>query len=442
VFVDCTETLMAGLNTGIQRVVRNVVMRLPAISEALGVRCVPVFAKGGRLWILDDPGALARSSRSGRISRARDRFVRLEAWFEQAVRRRLNGWPRVQRTALAAWGAPRQALKQAVRRLTRGKAARRRDVQPARPGPGDLILLVDAFWTSEIVPTLAAGTAQGADIVPVLYDLIPITHPHFFAPQMVEEFRAAFERLLGRAHAVLTDSSATLARLREYTRVHLPETAGLPGDFWYPGADLGTLPAGGAAPAVRADLRGLEGAEYFLMVGTLEPRKGQLAVLDAFESLWPAGEPARLVLAGRIGWRFAGILRRIEQSPFRGTRLTALHDATDAELDWLYRHASAVILASHEEGFGLPLVEAMHHGVPVIASDIPVFREVGGDYPVYFALEQPGALAAALATLRERLRAGWRPQPRAWPTWDEAAPELIRKALALQARIRERAAGR
>jgi alpha-1,2-rhamnosyltransferase len=313
-------------------------------------------------------------------------------------------------------------------------------MQPATPRPGDLILLADAYWTSEIVPILAAGAANGADVVPVIYDLIPLTHPRFFAPQMVQEFRAAFERLMGRAQGVLTDSAATLARVQEYTRTHLPGAAGLPGAFWYPGADLGTLPAGAAAPEVRAELRGLEGADYFLMVGTLEPRKGQLTVLDAFGALWSAGESARLVLAGRIGWRFAEIVQRIERSPFRGTRLTALHDATDAELEWLYRHAAAVILASHEEGFGLPLVEAMHHRVPVIASDIPVFREVGGDYPVYFALAEPGALAAALATLRERLRAGWRPQPRAWPTWDEAAPELIRKALALQ--VRMRAAGR
>ncbi len=432
---------MAGLNTGIQRVVRNLVARAPGAGAALGVRIVPVFAKGRRLWVLEDPADLTRVGHSGRLGRARDRFVRLEAAYEQAVQRHLQRWPDLQRAALAAWGAPRQALKSGVRLLTRGKAARRRDLAPAQPGPGDLLLLPDAFWTSDIVATLAGGAAGGATMVPVIHDIIPLTHPQFFAPPMVAEFRAAFERLLGLSGGLLAVSAATEQRLREYLRTHQGgRLAGLPLAHAYSGSDLGAGTPFDSPP--RPELQALESAEYFLMVGTLEPRKGQLTVLDAFEALWPAGEKARLVLAGRIGWRFAEIVGRIEHSPFRGTRLMALHDATDAELDWLYRHAAAVILASHEEGFGLPLVEAMHHGLPVLASDIPVFREVGGDYPLYFALEQPGALAAALVALRERLRAGWHPHARAWPTWDEAAPAFFRAALALHARIRERAATR
>jgi alpha-1,2-rhamnosyltransferase len=442
VYLDCTETLLAGLNTGIQRVVRNVVSRAPAASQALGVPCVPVFLRAGRFWIVEDPASLALARAPGRLGKARDRFVRLEAAYQQAAHAALGRWPGLERAARTAWDAPRALIKRGVRLLTRGRATRGRELRPAHPGPGDVLVLLDAFWTSGIVAALAGGAAGGAAIVPVIYDIIPLTHPQFFDPGMAAEFRAAFEQAIGLADAVLTDSAATLARVREYLAGH-PRPGGvpLPGAHWYPGADLGA-PRTGAETPQRAELESLRGTEYYLMVGTLEPRKGQLAVLDAFEARWAEGETARLVLAGRIGWRFGEIVRRIERSAWRDARLIALHDATDAELAWLYGHAAAVILASHEEGFGLPLVEAMHLGVPVIASDIPVFREVGGDYPAYFALEQPGALAAAMEALRQRVRSGYHPMPRPWPTWDEAAPELIRKALALHAGLRGHAAGR
>jgi alpha-1,2-rhamnosyltransferase len=423
---------MAGLNTGIQRVVRSLVTRLPAISRVLEVPCVPVFAKGGRLWVLEAPDALARAGRPGWVGRARDRFVRVEAAFERLVSRRLAHRPALQRLALATWGAPRQALKWAMRLLTRGRAARGGRLTAVRPGPDDVLLLSDVYWTSDIVTTLEAGAAGGALIVPVIYDLIPLTHPQFFAPHMVQEFQAAFERLMALAGAVLADSRATRAEVEAWLKTHAGRrVAAPPMDIAYCGADL--PPVGGP---VRPEVLALQGAEYYLMVGTLEPRKGQLIALEAFETLWRAADPVRLVLAGRIGWRCEEILQRIEDSPHTGTRLLALYNASDAEVDWLYRHAAAVILASSVEGFGLPLVEAMRLGTPVIASDIPVFREVGGDYPLYFPLGQPGALNEALTSLRERLRSGWRPTPRPWPTWDEAALAMIGKVLELRERVR------
>jgi alpha-1,2-rhamnosyltransferase len=252
---------------------------------------------------------------------------------------------------------------------------------------------------------------------------------------MVREFEAALTRLVALAGGVLSVSAATQAEVRTWLGQQGSRAAALPLEVAHNGADLAP-PKNGGADGVRATIADLEGREYYLMVGSIEPRKGQLTVLDAFEHLWRGGDTARLVIAGRIGWRFGEIVRRIEGSPFAGGQLVALHDASDAEVGWLYRHARAVVLASHAEGFGLPLVEAMHEGVPVLASDIPVFRDVGGAYPEYFSLAEPGAFGKALAALRTRLAAGQRPQPQRWPTWDEAAREMIRKALALRARAR------
>jgi alpha-1,2-rhamnosyltransferase len=353
----------------------------------------------------------------------------LEGWIEQ----RLARWSVLRRLILAAWGGPRKLLKRMLRHLMRRGAGGAPGRVAAAPRASDIVLLPDAFWTSGIVSTLEAGAADGAFIVPLIHDVIPLTHPQFFGAAMVREYTGAFQRLMALSGAALAVSHATRGELEAWLTSQPGRRKGLPMEVAHNGADLAARPAAGT---IRAGVLALEGAEYFLMVGTLEPRKGQLVVLDAFEALWPAGETARLVLAGRIGWGMGDIMRRIGHSPHAGSRLIALHDATDAELDWLYRHATAVILASAAEGFGLPLVEAMHHGVPVISSDIPVFREVGGDYPVYFRPGQPGALGEAIAALRARLPAGNRPTPRPWPTWDEAALEMVRKAITLRDRVR------
>jgi alpha-1,2-rhamnosyltransferase len=101
-------------------------------------------------------------------------------------------------------------------------------------------------------------------------------------------------------------------------------------------------------------------------------------------------------------------------------------------LDFAYRHAAALLFPSRCEGFGLPLVEAMRYGLPVLASDIPVFREIGSDYPRFFDADAHGALEHALRQLELGLEptAGIRRMPRAWLSWQESAQLLLQKVTA------------
>jgi O-antigen biosynthesis alpha-1,2-rhamnosyltransferase len=133
-------------------------------------------------------------------------------------------------------------------------------------------------------------------------------------------------------------------------------------------------------------------------------------MLDVFDRLWADDIGARLLLFGRLGWRSDELARRMRAHPQFGRRLFWFESGSDSELDYAYRHASALIFASRCEGFGLPLVEAMHYGMPVIASDIPVFREIGGDYPSYFDLDVPGSLEQVLRRPRGPRAARARPQ--------------------------------
>ena len=153
------------------------------------------------------------------------------------------------------------------------------------------------------------------------------------------------------------------------------------------GADIGPAAATPAPSAKDAALLAqLAATPSFLMVGTIEPRKGHLQTLDAFEQLWREGEQVNLVIVGNEGWKplpnaerrtIPKIVARLASHPELGKRLFWLKGIDDALLQQVYQASACLMASSEGEGFGLPLIEAAHYGLPVIARDIPVFREVG-----------------------------------------------------------------
>jgi glycosyltransferase involved in cell wall biosynthesis len=166
-----------------------------------------------------------------------------------------------------------------------------------------------------------------------------------------------------------------------------------------------------------ADAPILDGPPYVLFVGTVEPRKGLPTLLEALRRC-PPGTAPRLVMAGPAGWGpeldTAGAGLDVVRSGF----------LTDPRLRRLVSGATAVALPSRYEGFGLPVLEALASGAPVLASDLPVLREVGGEHAHYLPAGDPDAWAAALAGLAER-RAAHDPAPgiawaRRW-TWGRCA---------------------
>jgi hypothetical protein len=124
-------------------------------------------------------------------------------------------------------------------------------------------------------------------------------------------------------------------------------------------------------------------------------------MLDAFEQLWEQGENVALCFAGKIGqaWEMNDLEQRIREHPQARKKFFFIENPSDAEINALYTAATSVITASIAEGFGLPIVEGALHKVPVLASDIPVFCEVGGEGAMYFSLESPKYLAEAVKAM-------------------------------------------
>lgn len=162
------------------------------------------------------------------------------------------------------------------------------------------------------------------------------------------------------------------------------------------------------------------------MVGTVEPRKGHADALSAFEILWNRGSKLRLVICGKKGWMQDALLSRIQKHPLFGEKLFWFEGASDYTLDILYRNCTGVLVASEGEGFGLPLVEAGSIGKPILARDIPVFREVAGDNATYFSGDV-NELSSSITRWVASIHDGSAPNSRAirCVNWQESARQFM-----------------
>ncbi|WP_292533276.1 glycosyltransferase family 1 protein [Methylocystis sp.] len=288
---------------------------------------------------------------------------------------------------------------------------------------GDTLLLLDSGWlcVSEYRPIVDLVRAHGGRNVVCLYDLFPIIYGAAFPKALRENFRKWFEEIILSADGVAAISRSVANEFEQYCHErHIARKEGQKLGAWALGADFAETASAPATPRVGAIVEGR--CPFFLAVGTLAPNKGQALCLSAFEELWTRGVDVALVIVGRPGWNTTALERRLREHPERGRRLFWLSDACDAELQCLYRSARAVICASYAEGFGLPLIEAAHAGAPVIASDIEIFHEVGGDSIAYFDVLDSQALAERIV---EMLASEKRAQPLPVLSWNESMQALF-----------------
>jgi len=239
--------------------------------------------------------------------------------------------------------------------------------------PDDRILMLDSSWEfyRYHYQTLRSARLRGAAVISCLYDTIPLRFPSFCSPVMPPIFSSWFQSALSYSTAFVCISKAVADEL-----VSILEAIQFPREmkigYWHLGADFIS------ANESVVDVASRNEQPSFLMVGTLEPRKGHVVALRAFDALWNEGVDVKLTIVGKPGWGVENLIRRIEGHAEFGKRLLWFNGISDEELQKTYSDSDALIAASYAEGFGLPIVEAAHFGKAVIASDIPVFREVTG----------------------------------------------------------------
>ncbi len=384
--LDVTATAGNGLHTGIERVVRALAGELLA-NDVPGIRIEPVrLVQQGGQWL---------------YRHAHD-------------------------FALQLLGAPGGVL----------------DEDVVDPRAGDVLLGLDisghALIEAEQSGLLQRFRTAGVRVHFMLHDLLPIRLPEVFPPG-ADVAHAQWLQVAARTDGAVCVSDAVAADLR--TWLAQPANGAIRRDFRvqvsHHGADLDkSRSIAGTLDAVDRVLQAMHARPTFLMVGTIEPRKGYLQTLQAFGELWRRGVDANLVVIGREGWRplpddmrrdIPQTLRALKSSSEAGKRLFWLDDASDGTLQRVYASASCLLSASFGEGFGLPLIEAAAQGVPLCVRDLPVFREVAGDAAHYFTARTPGELADALQAWLALFAQGRHPPSSALAhkTWKQSAEHLL-----------------
>lgn len=265
----------------------------------------------------------------------------------------------------------------------------------------------------------------GAKVYFVVYDLLPILQPEFF-PLELPSIHAQWMTELSNSDGLLCISRAVADEAVDWLDIYgLKKTHPLNIGWFHLGADLeNSSPSSGLPDNADEILSVLSKFPTFLMVGTVEPRKRQLQALLAFERLWSQGYKVNLVIVGKHGWSVDSLVEMLNEHPERNRHLFWLSHTSDEFLEKVYSASSCLIAASAGEGFGLPLIEAAQHKIPIIARDIPVFREIAGNHAVYFEGNSAGSLADCIIKwLNIETPPSSIGMP--WITWKQSKEQLI-----------------
>lgn len=279
-----------------------------------------------------------------------------------------------------------------ARRYIAEKFAIPADVLPDAPidyDEGDIYLMLE--WAAGILPGmedyLQDFRRSGGRVIIGIYDLLPLQLPHRFP-----DFIPGVAQLWFKAALALADQFMCISRcvaddvLKFGNALVKARPTPIRVDYFSLGADISaSLPTKGMSEEAGELLERLQRETTFIMVGTLEPRKGHQLMIDAFHLLWRKGVDVNLVIVGRQGWSMENTIRSIKMSRDYKKRLYWLRGVSDEYLERLYESSTALIAASEAEGFGLPLIEGAARGLPLLARDIPVFREVAGENAYYFS---------------------------------------------------------
>lgn len=299
---------------------------------------------------------------------------------------------------------------------------------------GDVFLGLDLqqFVVSFQKSLLDEWHQRGVKIHFVVYDILPLLYPDYF-PEWVPSIHQSWMQTVSRYDGLVCISQAVEAQVKQWLAsqpVDIQSDCRARLGWFHLGSDIGGMSLLGQAQVAELGkvIAPMHGAKTFLMVGTVEPRKGHRQVLQAFEKLWATGLDVNLVIVGKKGWKQDKLAEQIRSHPQLGMKLHWHERVDDGGLDIIYAVSTCLIMASEAEGFGLPLTEAAKYDLPIIARDIQVFREVAEGHAFYFEdSKDPQVVAKAIEAWLELYRAGSAPSSAAMEllSWSESTAALL-----------------
>jgi glycosyltransferase involved in cell wall biosynthesis len=445
ILIDCSHVDFTQQPTGIPRVVLKYIEVGYEWARRTGIEVIPVTPTQSGLYIRrplpgrDPPPDLLRAAASEQDTARQSAGAELAhatAYYLAHIVHHLiyliaSLVPMTVTKVLARWldSVLRRKLKNLVQFIERLPT----DTCRIYPREGD-VLFTPAYW-HDIDPAIYRDIrSAGTKVVVLVHDILPILFDRFYPAPWCYEFKANVTAAFSYADALFCVSDFTRSALIEFgTR------------------QKQTIPPmmtayNGFEPLVLREV--LETSEFkenrffllrkhsqeafgghfrpFIMVGTIEPKKGHLPTIRCFEAIWRAGHRRNLVIIGRRGWLEQPIVDAIERSAYYEERLFWFSDFDDFDLAQAYSRSHALILSSFGEGFGIPMIEASYFAKPTIALDTPIAREVLGPSGLFF--RDGETLIDRVIELEDRVRyqaACASASGLSWGSWDEYTPRVL-----------------
>lgn len=306
--------------------------------------------------------------------------------------------------------------------------------EPVLFSKGDILIATDltAHLFPEVVTQIDNMRKAGVSACFVVHDILPLRRPEWSIEGVQREFPVWLSCLAQHADKLVCVSASVAEDVKSWIaeNAHWVKTNPLLQiSNFHLGADLdASVPSTGLPNNAAELLSKMEAEPSFIMVGTMEPRKGHAQTLAAFEELWRQGKDYNLFIVGKQGWNVDNLCERMRHHPQLNNRLFWLQNISDEFLSLLYSRSRALIFASQGEGFGLPLIEAAQKKLPVIIRDIPVFREIAQEHAFYFSGESSEDLSKAIEEWLQLYQANTYPRSENinWLTWKQSAEFLLK----------------
>lgn len=248
----------------------------------------------------------------------------------------------------------------------------------------DTLIILDSIWYKYDRYKNIINNVKKMDgrIISVIYDIIPLEYPEKYDRFLVSNFKNMFLDILENANGVIAISKTVADKIIEFIN---KESINIKKDFKIGWFHIGFsknnfLKNNEISNNVKKTIEN----KPFIIVGTIDPRKGHEIALDAFEELWSMQMDVKLCIIGKVAWKAEKLVDRIKSHLEYNKKLFFLEQPSDSELGYCYDKAEALIFPSINEGFGLPIIEAASYNTPLILSDISIFKEIAKENALYF----------------------------------------------------------
>lgn len=294
---------------------------------------------------------------------------------------------------------------------------------------GDIFLALDLC--ANIIPShereIINWKRNGVEIYFLIYDILPLSNPEWFTKSSHNNFKRWISIIAKYSDGVICISETVKQNIEKYLKQKYSLSDSEINSKVIPlGSDISKSdPTNGEPTNADSINKLINENNYILVVGTVEPRKGHSDILKAFNILWSdADDTPLLVIAGKAGWKTENLQHEIRQHKFINKKLIWVDDASDEFLTKLYKNCKGVLVGSFAEGYGLPLVEANYYGAPILARNLPVFRELCLTNITYYESSTPLALSKAISNWLKKENSDCK--NKIATTWEASKSQLLR----------------